>query len=170
MQKHKVYLLLGSNIGNRIQFLEQAKEQINRQIGEIVSQSSFYESEPWGFVDEKPFINQVIMIETALKAHEILSINQTIEKDLGRIRQSNQYTSRKIDIDILFFENMIVYKQGLIIPHSLLHKRRFTLLPLSEIAGGFIHPIFRKSMQEMLDRCSDLSNVKKLSATEILTD
>jgi len=163
MSKHKVYLLLGGNIGNRFQYIEQAKTEISNRIGNIAEESSFYESEPWGFTDEKPFINQVVLVETSFQAFEILEINQAIEKDLGRMRKKTQYTSRNIDIDILFFENMIVYEQGLIIPHSQLHKRLFTLLPLAEIAGEFIHPIYKKSINSILVTCRDTLSVKKIT-------
>jgi len=166
MSKHKVYLLLGGNIGNRIQCLEQAKIEIENRIGAIVEASSYYESEPWGFTDEKPFINQVILVETPYQAFEILELNQAIEKDLGRLRKKTQYTSRNIDIDILFFENMIVYEQGLIIPHSQLHKRRFSLLPLAEIAGNFIHPIYKKSINAILENCDDSLSVRKITAIQ----
>ena len=160
---HKVYLLLGGNIGDRIENMELAKAEINRQIGTIVKSSSYYESEPWGFDDEKPFINQVILIDTELKATKLLEKNQEIEKELGRIKKTSQYTSRNIDIDILFFDNKILFEKGLIIPHSKLHRRRFTLLPLAEIAGDLVHPVFKKSISEMLSNCKDELSVSKLN-------
>lgn len=160
---NKVYILLGGNIGDRIQNLEFAKSEISQKIGLITKESSYYESEPWGFDDEKSFINQVILVETELQATEVLVKNQLIEKGLGRERKSNQYTSRNIDIDILFYENKILFEKGLIIPHNQLHKRRFTLLPLNEIASDFIHPIFKKKISTILSDCKDELQVSKLA-------
>jgi len=160
---NKVYILLGGNIGDRIQNLEFAKSEILEKIGSITKESSYYESEPWGFDDEKPFINQVILVETKLQATEVLEKNQLIEKGLGRERKSNQYTSRNIDIDILFYENKILFEKGLIIPHNQLHKRRFTLLPLAEIASELIHPIFKKKISTLLRDCKDELLVSKLA-------
>ena len=161
---NKVYLLLGGNIGDRIENIELAKAEISRQIGTIIKESSYYESEPWGFDDEKPFINQVILIDTELKATQLLEKNQDIEKELGRIKKVAQYTSRNIDIDILFYERQIIFEKGLIIPHSQLHKRRFTLLPLAEIASDLVHPVFKKQISEMLENCKDELSVSKLNS------
>ena len=159
---NKVILLTGGNAGDRFDFLNQAKNDIRNKIGEIVKESAIYESVPWGFESEQDFLNQVIIITTEYSPTEVLHKCQEIENELGRIRKSKQYSSRTIDIDILFFNNEIVDLPDLTIPHKQLHKRRFTLEPLAEIAPDYIHPVLNKTIVEILKNCRDSSEVKKL--------
>ncbi|MFC2152516.1 2-amino-4-hydroxy-6-hydroxymethyldihydropteridine diphosphokinase [Bacteroidota bacterium] len=159
---NKVFLLLGGNLGNRFKLLEQAKKSIKVEIGIIKLESSIYETTPWKFVADQDFLNQVIQINTNLKPYEVLNKCLKIEKDLGRERKSDQYESRIIDIDILFFNYETISEKDLVIPHPRLHERRFTLEPLAEIAPEFVHPFFNQKIKSLLKECKDDSMVKKL--------
>ncbi len=156
---HKAYILLGSNRGNRPEMLKQATELIEKQAGKITASSSVYETAPWGFFDEKFFLNQVLCVETLLSPYDLLDALLRIETLIGRTRHGNNYISRIIDIDILFFGNHIINQEHLTIPHPRLHKRKFTLLPLAEIAAGFVHPVFRLTVGDLVLRCTDSSEV-----------
>jgi len=155
-----VFLLLGSNLLDRMLMLNQAQEQIQMFIGEIKIKSSIYESAPWGFEAQSSFLNQILIVETDLKPMGILERIKSIEKEMGRVKTSESYESRTIDIDILFYNEEIIAFPELIIPHPQIHKRRFTLVPLAEIAPEFIHPVFNKSINDLLINCSDDSVVK----------
>ncbi len=158
---NQVYLLTGSNLGDRYSLLERAKKIIVDKIGEIIKESSIYETAPWGFESEQDFLNQVIIITTEYLPGEVLQRCQEIEKELGRNRKSEQYSSRTMDIDILFYNDEIIHEQELIIPHERLHERRFTLEPLVEIAPDLIHPVIKKSISDILKECEDKSEVLK---------
>ncbi len=159
-----VYILLGSNLGNRQELLQQACAELESEVGTIIRKSSLYESEPWGFESENIFLNQVLCLQTALSATKILEKTLAVESRMGRERHNTTetYESRLIDIDMLFFNSEIINLQNLIVPHPRLHLRRFTLMPLQEIASGFVHPVFGKTMQELLNQCEDESGVSKL--------
>lgn len=154
-----VFLLLGSNLDDRLVMLHNAIEQISEYIGKVKVKSGIYESLPWGFEAETTFLNQVIIVESLLKPLEILEEIKQIEKEMGRVRTSETYESRTIDIDILFYNNEIIEFPELIIPHPQLHKRRFTLVPLAEIAELFLHPQLKKTIQQLLENCTDSSEV-----------
>ncbi|OIP03614.1 MAG: 2-amino-4-hydroxy-6-hydroxymethyldihydropteridine diphosphokinase [Bacteroidetes bacterium CG2_30_32_10] len=154
----KAYLLLGSNKGNRLAFINQATDDICKRVGNIITYSLIYETEPWGFIDNTFFLNKVLIVETNLKPQQLLTELKTIELKLGRIKTSF-YASRTIDIDILFYDNLIISDENLIIPHPQLHKRMFTLLPLSEIAPDFIHPLLNKDLQTLTNECEDKTKV-----------
>ncbi len=160
------YLSLGSNLSDREEYITKAKELIELKAGKILKSSSVYETEPWGHFNEqfriqKHFLNQVISIETELSPISLINCLLEIELSLGRIRNiSRTPTSRTIDIDILFYDNLIINQPELAIPHPLLHERRFTLLPLSEIAPKLIHPVHKKTMNVLLRDCKDNSEVK----------
>jgi len=158
----EVYLILGSNIGDRKNYLEQAISMIKEAIGMIQTKSSLYETVPWGFDDKNNFLNQVIKVETSLQPEDILKEILQIEKIIGRIRSGKGYSSRVIDIDILFYNKEIIHSENLVIPHPLMHERKFVLGPLAEIAGQFIHPVFNKTIQTLLNECKDELNVEKL--------
>lgn len=157
---HKAYLLLGSNRGDRFKMLNQANELISDQTGKINQVSSVYESVPWGFADETNFLNQVICIKTHLSPFDLLAGLMRIETILGRTRHSDGYTSRLIDIDILFYDNIILIDENLTIPHPRLHKRLFTLLPLAEVAEELIHPVLHLPVPKLLQQCEDKSDVR----------
>jgi 2-amino-4-hydroxy-6-hydroxymethyldihydropteridine diphosphokinase len=163
----KVILLLGSNLGNRVEILEKAVDAIGESVGLIEKCSSLYQTDPWGFQSENLFLNQVISVETTLSPMDVLKRSQEIESKLGRVRESNQYESRTIDIDILFYDNLRVDMEQLQIPHPRLHKRRFTLIPLLEVAGDFFHPVLNERLDVIAENCSDKSKVELLEKIEI---
>ncbi|MDR2802560.1 MAG: 2-amino-4-hydroxy-6-hydroxymethyldihydropteridine diphosphokinase [Prevotellaceae bacterium] len=153
-------LLLGSNQGDRVHLLQQARRLLSQYAGKIVQQSALYESEPWGFASPCWFINQVVEVETALPPLQLLSVAQQIEKTLGREKpQGARYAARTMDIDILFFGGEIICTSGLIVPHPRLHERRFTLMPLCEIAPEMKHPVLKKTIRTLLQECEDAGKV-----------
>jgi len=158
---HKVYLLLGSNLGNSLEHINTAVEEISIHIGKVTKKSSLYKSEPWGFDAENYFLNQVIEIETNLAPELLLHSILEIENNLGRKRTAGNYESRTIDIDILFYDNLIIKTSNLSIPHPLIPIRRFTLIPLNEIASFYMHPETQLSIKETLNQCKDISEVIK---------
>lgn len=158
---YHVFLLLGSNLGNRLALLSQAKKQLQVYVGKIKEHSSLYESAPWGFTAEHFFLNQVVVVETVLSPEVVLETILFIEKSMGRERNELGYASRGIDIDILFYEGVCFSSAHLIIPHPHMANRRFTLLPLVEVAPKKIHPLLKCTMEELLSRCTDKSNVIK---------
>lgn len=159
---NKVYLLTGGNIGDRSEFLSKAKNTIRERCGEILQESSIYETAAWGLENQEPFLNQVLKLQTIMKPEELLQSILQIEEELGRKRQL-KYGPRTIDIDILFFNDEVVDEQGLKIPHPQLQNRRFVLVPLNEIAPDKIHPIFQKTVSQLLDECPDLLEVNKFN-------
>ena len=158
----KLYILLGGNIGNKQFVFSETRERLAAQVGPITQQSAVYETEPWGFESSDMFWNQAIEIETGLSPDEVLDQTHGIEQALGRIRKENQFDSRIIDIDVLFFGSQIVNQPNLEIPHPRIQDRKFVLVPLSEIAPDLVHPVFRKTIGELLDECTDQLQVKKL--------
>jgi len=156
-----VFLGIGTNLGEREENLRKAIKHIEEHIGSITEESSVYETEPWGFQSETSFFNMVIKIETNLTPSGLLGRILMIEAMMGRLREGQGYKSRIIDIDILFFETRIFENKVLKIPHPKIQDRRFVLVPLSEIAGDLIHPVFNKSIQELLKECKDKCKVLK---------
>jgi 2-amino-4-hydroxy-6-hydroxymethyldihydropteridine diphosphokinase len=152
-----IYLLTGSNIEPRLENVNRAEVLIARHIGSIIRKSSIYQSPPWGFDAETFFLNQVICVSTHLTATEVLESILKIEKMMGRERSGKSYTSRNIDIDLLYYGQETLETSSLVIPHPRLHERRFTLQPLVEIAEDFIHPVLGKSNLELLRSCPDRS-------------
>ena len=150
-----VYLLLGSNLGNRQQILAKAIELIDEKIGVIISQSKNYETKAWGKTDQPDFLNIAVCISTNLMPMEVLEQTQAIEEQLGRVR-IEKWEARLIDIDIIFYEQEIInIPNYLHIPHPLVQERVFALEPLVEIAPDFIHPVLEKTVIELLN---DLKN------------
>ncbi|CAG5009187.1 Bifunctional folate synthesis protein [Dyadobacter sp. CECT 9275] len=161
-RSNSVYLLLGSNLGERSQVLQAARLLIGKRVGEIVRASSVYETSPWGVTDQPAFMNQVLEVNTALQPEEVLRIVLEAEHELGRIRYE-KWGARVIDIDILYYNDFVLAGARLTVPHPRLHERRFTLVPLSEIASDFLHPLFKKTSAELLSTCTDDGEVMKLS-------
>jgi 2-amino-4-hydroxy-6-hydroxymethyldihydropteridine diphosphokinase len=158
-----IYLGLGSNLGNREDNIEQALRKITEVVGNIVSRSSIYETEPWGFLSGDQFLNLVIGVETNLTPSGLLGRLLMIESLLGRLRDGKQYSSRTIDIDILFYAMKRMNRASLVIPHPKLHERKFILVPLCEIAPSLVHPVLGKTISELLDSCTDNSKVIKFT-------
>jgi 2-amino-4-hydroxy-6-hydroxymethyldihydropteridine diphosphokinase len=156
----EVYLLLGSNEGNRFDNLVKAVRQIELRVGKPTRQSSVYETEAWGLKEQASFLNQALAIQTSLSAPDLLVILKAIEKETGRT-DTVRWGPREIDIDILFYGKEIVDLPDLKIPHPFLHERRFTLAPLKEIAPSFIHPCFDKTVSELLEYCADINEVTR---------
>ena len=157
-------ILLGSNLGDRLQILTKARGLIGLKAGRILKTSLIYETEPWGYSDNKLFLNQVIIIECDLSPNLLLTELLHIEDALGRIRlntgQRHKPSARLIDIDILFYGNKVINEPGLEIPHPLLQERKFALIPLNEIASDFKHPVLGKFVYELLRDCQDNLDVK----------
>jgi 2-amino-4-hydroxy-6-hydroxymethyldihydropteridine diphosphokinase len=136
---HQVYLGLGSNLGNRRALLKRAVRLIGEQVGEVTRQSTFIETEPWGFESANKFLNAVILCETDMSPREVLEATQQIERDMGRQKTGHRtsanrtYTDRPIDIDILLYDDLTVDEPDLKIPHPLMEQRDFVMIPLREI-------------------------------------
>jgi len=161
---HTCFLLLGSNLGEKDKILKRAMQAINGKIGDVLCKSSVYQTKPWGFESTDYFLNIVIEINTLKTPEQILISIHEIETDLGRLRvNTNGYQSRTIDIDILFYDDEIIDRKDLTIPHPRMHLRSFTMKPLAEIAPEFIHPVFGKTMLELLAFCDDDSVVQLIS-------
>lgn len=160
-----VVFSLGSNKGDRKTYLSSAINMVSQCLGEPVKASSIYESEPWGFNAEIPFLNQVAMIESHLSPSEILKQFQKIEVELGRTKKGVDYQSRTIDLDLLFYDDLMMRSKFLTIPHPEIQNRKFILVPLLEITPDYTHPIFKKSIQQLFDDCSDKLWVKKYVGT-----
>jgi 2-amino-4-hydroxy-6-hydroxymethyldihydropteridine diphosphokinase len=156
-----VFLLLGSNLGDRQLFLKKAIALIENDIAPVSKASSIYETQSWGKADAPDYLNQVILLQTNLPAQVILRKILNIEKILGRQREE-KWGSRTIDIDILFYGEAAINEKGLHIPHPELHKRRFTLEPLAEIAPDFKHPVLNKSILTIKNELVDTLIVKKI--------
>ncbi|WP_242920379.1 2-amino-4-hydroxy-6-hydroxymethyldihydropteridine diphosphokinase [Pontibacter liquoris] len=155
----KLYLLLGGNLGNRTLYLQQARESIAAQVGPIKQSSQLYQTAAWGKTDQPAFLNQVLEVDTALTPEQVLQSINRIEHELGRERQEH-WGARVIDIDILFYDELVLQTQRLTIPHPQLHLRRFTLLPLAEIAPELVHPVLGKSIRSLLEACPDQLEVQ----------
>lgn len=156
----RVYLGLGSNIDDRLKYLGKALKEIGElKDTKIIKSSSIYQTEPWGIKEQNSFLNLVTLIETGIPPTELLKDLKDIEIRCGRIKREKWY-EREIDIDILFYGNEIFNSGKLVIPHPELHKRKFVLVPLNEIDSGFIHPVFNESIETLLKKTSDNSEIK----------
>ena len=158
---NNVFLLLGSNLGDRNLLLQMAITEIAKRVGQVLKVSAVYETQSWGRTEEPDYLNQVIFLKTDLSANILLSKILEIETDLGRKRYE-KWGSRLIDIDILFYNDEIINQDDLQVPHPELQNRRFTLEPLAEIAPDFIHPVLNKTVFELKKSLTDGLIVKKL--------
>ena len=153
------YLSLGTNQGNKLENLQRAIDAIAEEVGSVLSIASIYETASWGF-DSDNFYNTCIKVSTYLPPEELIARLLIIEKELGRVRKdSNEYADRLIDLDILLFDDEIIFSKNLIVPHPRMLERKFALAPLAEIANTFIHPIEKKQIGICLKNCSDDSEI-----------
>jgi 2-amino-4-hydroxy-6-hydroxymethyldihydropteridine diphosphokinase len=148
------YLLTGGNMGQREDHLAQAKELLQQHCGTITAASSLYETAAWGNTDQAAFLNQALELQTTLNARQLIRRILKIEKSMGRIR-AEKYGPRIIDIDILLFNQEKHNYHFLKLPHPEMQNRRFALLPLTEIAGTVVHPVFNKTITQLLEECGD---------------
>ena len=159
---HIVYLLLGGNIGDRIQMLQSATIQLSERVGTILASSAMYETAAWGKEEQPRFLNSVLAMTTTLSASEVLTEIQTIENIYGRQRVEI-WGARTLDIDILFYDDAIIQTERLTIPHPFIQDRRFVLVPLCEIAPDLQHPVLQKTITELLAYCPDQLEVIKIN-------
>ncbi len=156
------YLLIGGNLGNRSANLQKAIQLIEQNCGQVVQSSAIYETAAWGLTEQPAFYNQALKIETNFLPEELMQELLLIEQKMGRIR-TVKLGPRSIDLDMLFYDQLILNSTLLVLPHPALTERRFVLLPLAEIAANLMHPILHKTIQELLNECPDHLDVQKLS-------
>lgn len=167
---HHLYLLIGGNQGDRHALLQQATDLIRLRIGSVLATSHLYQTDPWGQFqpgdEPQPFLNRALLVGTELSPFEALDQALAIESDLGRQRPNSElltphsslYSSRPIDIDLIFYDSLVVDNPPrLLLPHPRMHLRRFVLQPLCDIAPAYIHPQFNKTLQQLLTECPDTS-------------
>ena len=157
-----IYLLLGSNLADKRVNIQRAYDLINFKIGNIILKSSLYETEPWGIKDQNTYLNQVVKVESQCSPKSLLKKCNNIESIIGR-RRSEKWGERIIDIDILYYNDLVISDNDLSIPHPEIKNRRFTLELLVELAPELIHPILQKNQQQLLMECTDPLWVKKIT-------
>ena len=158
----EVYLLIGGNIGDRFFFLGEAQRLISQQCGPISRCSAVYETAAWGKEDQPAFLNQVLVIHTAMGPTALMAAILEIEQQMGRLRRERN-GERNIDIDILYYENEVVELPDLTIPHPRIYMRKFALIPLLELNATKIDPVHNKPIQALLEACPDSLEVRQLS-------
>ena len=153
---------LGGNKGNVTETLHLAQKYLNDEIGLITKKSSNYKTAAWGNSNQPDFLNMVLVLETILEVEQCLEKVLSIEQKLGRIRTAEKWVERTIDIDLLFYNQLIIDKSNLKVPHPYLHERKFVLIPLNEVAPKFLHPKFNTTTEELLKKCTDVLDVQKV--------
>jgi 2-amino-4-hydroxy-6-hydroxymethyldihydropteridine diphosphokinase len=160
---HAIFIALGTNLGDRLDYLRQARQALAPKVS-IVSCSSVYETPPWGYLDQPPFLNQVVKAETELTPLELLNFVKNIEQELGRT-PGIPNGPRLIDLDILFYDDIQIEAGRLVIPHPRIAGRGFVLLPLADLAPDLVHPIFGKTVAEMLAE-SDQEGITEITPVD----
>ncbi|MBC7948191.1 MAG: 2-amino-4-hydroxy-6-hydroxymethyldihydropteridine diphosphokinase [Chitinophagaceae bacterium] len=161
---NRAYLVTGSNMGNREQYLAKARNLI-AEYAEIIQASSIYETAAWGKTDQRSFLNQALEISTPMDPDRLMKSLLLTEKTIGRVREV-KYGERVIDIDIIFFNDLVQRSSSLKIPHPEMQNRRFVLAPLYEIAPEIIHPVIRKTVATLLEDCPDPLLVRRTGGVE----
>ncbi len=157
-----IYLLLGSNLADKRVNIQRAFDLIDLKIGKIILKSSLYETEPWGIKDQNNYLNQVLKVKSQCSPKSLLEKCNEIEIIIGR-KRSKKWGERLIDIDILYYDDLVISDNELIIPHPEIQNRRFTLELLVELAPDLIHPILQKDQKQLLLECTDPLWVKKIA-------
>ena len=155
---HDVFLQLGSNIGDRKKYLDEAVSLITFELGFINNISKIYESTPWGVEGQQKYLNQILQINYKFEPLDLLKSILDIESRIGR-KRIEKWGERVIDIDIIFFSNYIIENVDLCIPHRHMHQRNFVLVPLNDIASDYIHPKYKITVKELLYNCKDIESV-----------
>jgi 2-amino-4-hydroxy-6-hydroxymethyldihydropteridine diphosphokinase len=151
---NKVFLLIGGNMGDRLQNLHQAITLLSAACGPVIQQSAVYETAAWGKTDQAAFLNQALELTTELSAQELITTVLSVEEQMGRHR-TERFGPRVIDIDIMFYNKDIINEPHLTVPHPQMQNRRFALIPLAELAPSFIHPVLKKTLEQLLLDCRD---------------
>ena len=159
LEIENIFLGLGSNQGDRELNLKNSIKLLNSRVGKVLNFSGIYESEPWGVKNQNYFLNQVIEIETHIDPNDLLNICKNIEYDMGR-KPGIKWGKRVIDIDILYYRSKVINQKKLIIPHKLMHERKFVMIPLNDLNENHLHPILKISNKEILNKCADSCKVK----------
>ena len=150
----RIYLGIGSNLGDKEQNIKTALKLVEERVGKIIIQSSICQTMPWGFHSDNIFFNAAACVETNLTPMQVLSVIKMIEMEMGRTSKSSQgmYADRIIDLDLLFYEDQVINEVMLTVPHPLLQYRMFVLMPMTEIAPDLVHPVLKLPMRELLTR------------------
>ena len=150
-------------MGDRVAIMLAAAVCIGERMGQVTRASALYETAPWGGIEQPAFLNQVLEVNTALGPEEVLRLALELEHEAGRVRYE-RWGARHLDVDILYFGQKIMDTARLTIPHPRLHKRRFTMIPLTEISPKFMHPVLEKTNIELLKMCVDKEEVTPFRA------
>lgn len=156
-------LLIGGNLGNRIEHLQQAIQIIDQQAGRVIKASALYETAPWGNVQQPDYLNQALQVQTLLAPLPLLHTLLNIERNIGRIRQQ-MWGARVIDIDIIFYNNEVISLPELKVPHPRMQNRQFVLVPLNEILPDWVHPVLQQDIRTLLADCKDELRAVKYEA------
>lgn len=157
--KHTVYIALGTNMGDRLDNLQAALRSLPTAVT-VTDESPVYETPPWGYEDQPAFLNMVVTGETSLEPEALLTYLKQLEAKLGR--ESNfRWGPRLIDLDILFYDDLVLDTPPLVIPHPRLHERAFVLVPLADVAPQFVHPVFQQEVNKFLSEI-DTQGIKRI--------